>query len=481
MEKDKFNGTKLNEKQDNNSKQKHRDNNMSKKPGTNNNNNNKAHFNSKEQQQQQVARASLVSDGDSLFKAQCAPTTLPGDSNDTQSDSNDQLVAINQSNKRQKSITSSSTTSLSNSNTNCQSSQNSQNQRTRQRRQRGQSNHQLSQVGANNSNNKRAKMQQSTGATAAMSSGGQNLTGGGGEQNQQEENSSVVKKEENICAACSKPIKDRYLLMALDKQWHEDCLKCDGCDCRLGEVGSSLFTHNGNILCRRDFQRIYVEPGHCAACKRSIPPYEMVMRANQNAYHMDCFACQQCQYRFCVGDRFHLNEKDKIICILCHSESAMMQQQSSSATSKCSSSNNNTTTPLNNRHQMIDYDNRLQNNLSHNVDIDIDMKDLKDIKDIKGDDDELTAIKSTINKQATNSAPQIQYNNNNLSQEDTSKQHLLIDNGASSDNDSKQHIQVALGLNSSSGSSSNNGGGGNQDSSITLSVNTQQTSAACST
>uniref|UniRef100_A0A8C7K3W1 LIM domain only protein 3 n=1 Tax=Oncorhynchus kisutch TaxID=8019 RepID=A0A8C7K3W1_ONCKI len=36
------------------------------------------------------------------------------------------------------------------------------------------------------------------------------------------------------CAGCNRKIKDRYLLKALDK-WHEDCLKCACCDCRLGE------------------------------------------------------------------------------------------------------------------------------------------------------------------------------------------------------------------------------------------------------
>lgn len=119
--------------------------------------------------------------------------------------------------------------------------------------------------------------------------------------------------------------------MALDKHWHEDCLKCACCDCRLGEVGSSLFTHSNKILCRRDFLRIFGQHGHCAACKKSIPPYEMVMRANQNAYHMECFACQQCQYRFCVGDRFHLTELHKIVCILCHSEQQQQHQQQQQA------------------------------------------------------------------------------------------------------------------------------------------------------
>ena len=57
------------------------------------------------------------------------------------------------------------------------------------------------------------------------------------------------------CAGCGKKIQDRYLLKALDMFWHEDCLKCGCCDCRLGEVGSTLYTKGNLILCKRDYLR----------------------------------------------------------------------------------------------------------------------------------------------------------------------------------------------------------------------------------
>ena len=57
------------------------------------------------------------------------------------------------------------------------------------------------------------------------------------------------------CAGCGKKIQDRYLLKALDMYWHEDCLKCGCCDCRLGEVGSTLYTKGNLILCKRDYLR----------------------------------------------------------------------------------------------------------------------------------------------------------------------------------------------------------------------------------
>ncbi|XP_046748380.1 LIM domain only protein 3-like isoform X2 [Diprion similis] len=115
------------------------------------------------------------------------------------------------------------------------------------------------------------------------------------------------------CAGCGKSITERYLLNALDMYWHEDCLKCGCCDCRLGEVGSTLYTKANLILCKRDYLRLFGNTGYCAACSKVIPAFEMVMRARANVYHLECFACQQCNHRFCVGDRFYLCE-NKILC-----------------------------------------------------------------------------------------------------------------------------------------------------------------------
>lgn len=99
------------------------------------------------------------------------------------------------------------------------------------------------------------------------------------------------------CAGCCKPITERYLLKALDMFWHEDCLKCGCCDCRLGEVGSTLYTKANLILCKRDYLRLFGNTGYCAACSKVIPAFEMVMRARSNVYHLECFACQQCNHR----------------------------------------------------------------------------------------------------------------------------------------------------------------------------------------
>lgn len=62
-------------------------------------------------------------------------------------------------------------------------------------------------------------------------------------------------QQHHECAGCRKMIHDRYLLKCLDVYWHEDCLKCGCCNCRLGEVGQTLYTKSDLILCRRDYLR----------------------------------------------------------------------------------------------------------------------------------------------------------------------------------------------------------------------------------
>ncbi|XP_022660428.1 LIM domain only protein 3-like isoform X1 [Varroa destructor] len=115
------------------------------------------------------------------------------------------------------------------------------------------------------------------------------------------------------CAGCQQSIRERYLLCALDRSWHEGCLKCSHCNCLLGEVGSTLFFKENRILCRRDYLRLYGSSGRCSACQKEIPAFEMVMRAGANVYHLECFACQQCRHRFCVGDRFYV-QYGQILC-----------------------------------------------------------------------------------------------------------------------------------------------------------------------
>lgn len=112
--------------------------------------------------------------------------------------------------------------------------------------------------------------------------------------------------EKAACHGCGRAIKDRWLLRAVDRFWHENCLRCSYCQCALAAVGSTLFARADLLFCRRDYVRLFGSTAYCSYCEESIAACDMVMRAKENVYHLECFACFKCQHRFCVGDRYYL-------------------------------------------------------------------------------------------------------------------------------------------------------------------------------
>ncbi|KAI5622134.1 LIM domain transcription factor LMO4.2 [Silurus asotus] len=107
------------------------------------------------------------------------------------------------------------------------------------------------------------------------------------------------------CAGCGGRISDRFLLFSMERYWHTRCLKCSCCQAQLGDIGTTCYSKGGMILCRSDYIRLFGHAGACSACGQSIPPSEMVMRAQGNVYHLKCFSCATCRNRLVPGDRFH--------------------------------------------------------------------------------------------------------------------------------------------------------------------------------
>ena len=57
------------------------------------------------------------------------------------------------------------------------------------------------------------------------------------------------------CAGCGGKIVERFFLHALDRFWHNSCLKCSCCGAMLADLGSSCFTRSGMIMCKADYSR----------------------------------------------------------------------------------------------------------------------------------------------------------------------------------------------------------------------------------
>jgi len=123
-----------------------------------------------------------------------------------------------------------------------------------------------------------------------------------------------------ICAGCREKISDRFLLFALERYWHNSCLKCHYCGAMLADVGSSCFTKEGLILCKKDYSSLYGCSGTCTGCGETIPPNEMVAKAIPGinsldiqkphkqiincVFHLKCFTCAKCGSSLRPGDRY---------------------------------------------------------------------------------------------------------------------------------------------------------------------------------
>ncbi|ODN04015.1 LIM/homeobox protein Lhx2 [Orchesella cincta] len=60
----------------------------------------------------------------------------------------------------------------------------------------------------------------------------------------------------NICSGCGQRILDRYYVLAVDRQWHNECLKCHSCGIVLSNQ-LTCFSRDGLILCKEDYYRYY--------------------------------------------------------------------------------------------------------------------------------------------------------------------------------------------------------------------------------
>ncbi|XP_055376429.1 GATA zinc finger domain-containing protein 14-like [Condylostylus longicornis] len=150
------------------------------------------------------------------------------------------------------------------------------------------------------------------------------------------------------CAGCGGKILERYLLHALDRYWHNSCLKCYCCGALLADIGSSCYTKAGMILCKSDYTRMFAT-APCSSCGQIIAANEFVMRTtipisnNQNSnfhhqqqlqqqhhqsnqqmpilpenqkpflgqmehhvFHLKCFTCSKCSSQLRPGDRYYM-------------------------------------------------------------------------------------------------------------------------------------------------------------------------------
>ncbi|XP_047661717.1 actin-binding LIM protein 3-like isoform X4 [Tachysurus fulvidraco] len=101
------------------------------------------------------------------------------------------------------------------------------------------------------------------------------------------------------CAGCKEEITQGQSLLALEKQWHVSCFKCQTCGVVLtGEYISK----NGIPYCESDYHRQFGI--RCETCNRYVSG--KVLEAGGKHYHPTCARCARCQMTFAEGEEMYL-------------------------------------------------------------------------------------------------------------------------------------------------------------------------------
>ncbi|XP_060611703.2 insulin gene enhancer protein ISL-2 isoform X1 [Anolis sagrei] len=113
------------------------------------------------------------------------------------------------------------------------------------------------------------------------------------------------------CVGCGGEILDPYILrVAPDLEWHAACLKCHGCSQALDET-CTCFVREGKTYCKRDYFRLF--GAKCGQCGGGFRSSDLVMRAREKVFHLDCFRCAACGRQLLPGDEFALRDH-RLLC-----------------------------------------------------------------------------------------------------------------------------------------------------------------------
>ncbi|XP_053128746.1 insulin gene enhancer protein ISL-2 isoform X1 [Hemicordylus capensis] len=130
-----------------------------------------------------------------------------------------------------------------------------------------------------------------------------------------------------MCVGCGSEIHDQYILkVSPDLEWHAACLKCADCSQYLDET-CTCFVRDGKTYCKRDYIRLFGIK--CAKCAAGFSSSDLVMRARDNVYHLECFRCSVCSRQLLPGDEFSLRDHE----LLCRADHSLLLDRAGSADS----------------------------------------------------------------------------------------------------------------------------------------------------
>ncbi|KAI1903011.1 hypothetical protein AGOR_G00022780 [Albula goreensis] len=101
------------------------------------------------------------------------------------------------------------------------------------------------------------------------------------------------------CAGCKEEIKHGQSLLALEKQWHVSCFKCQTCNTMLT---AEYISKDGVPYCESDYHAQFGIK--CETCDRYISG--RVLEAGGKHYHPTCARCARCHMMFTEGEEMYL-------------------------------------------------------------------------------------------------------------------------------------------------------------------------------
>ncbi|XP_043685225.1 LIM/homeobox protein Lhx5 isoform X1 [Vespula pensylvanica] len=111
------------------------------------------------------------------------------------------------------------------------------------------------------------------------------------------------------CAGCEKPILDQYMLNVLDRVWHAQCVRCFDCGSALQD---KCYSREAKLFCREDFFKRYGTK--CGGCLQGIGPQDLVRKARDKVFHLNCFTCVVCRKKMSTGEELYILDDNKFVC-----------------------------------------------------------------------------------------------------------------------------------------------------------------------
>ena len=141
-----------------------------------------------------------------------------------------------------------------------------------------------------------------------------------------------------ICAECSRPIEDQYVLRVGESSLHQDCLRCASCRVPLTD---SCFSKFGQFYCRTDFYRMFGP--RCAACQLVFTEADRARKIGDALFHTHCYTCRDCSANLTEGDKVGCDHRGNLFCEIDYIKHKNSSPSAFFSSSSSSMSNHSTT------------------------------------------------------------------------------------------------------------------------------------------